>query len=859
MATGVYPPNIHIPPKPAHPPRFPGAADAGEVVDTAQAAKPVEDEFLRILRSRPVSEVNPYLWRWQQEALDTWRRSDARGVIEAVTGAGKTMLGITAAFEAFKNGIKTLVLVPTAELQSQWQRRLSETIPQALIGTLGNGRHDSLADCDILVSIINSAARSTLLAEHQQGLIIADECHRYAAPAFVKALSSRFEYRLGLTATYSRPDQAHSSELDPYFGGVVFRLWYDRALNDKVIAPFHLAFVGVSLNPDERAEYDQVTHTITKMGRALSVRLKLQGARGNIFFKKIHQLAGRENNHSPEAIMARRYMDAVARRQRVLSDSVAKQNLLTELAPVIWKSAGTLVFSETIDTSSAAGQTLAGVGIRTEVISSESKPQERRGALQRFALGHAKALCAPRILDEGIDVPEADLAIVVSASRQSRQIVQRLGRVIRRKHDGGPGRYVHLYAMDTIEDLKHGKADHLEPILEPAARTGYFQEHQVRELRRFLLVEPEVPSQIPPEAIGTPAQSTETTEEAPAPETSSSTDAEIVLRIEIDEADDDDPVPERLRDTPISDDPVRQYLEQIGEPGLLTAEEEVELAKTIEAGLYAQHVLETQRFSARSELRALEWVVRDGIRARERFIACNLRLVVSIAKRYVTPNLKLDFLDIIQEGNLGLVRAVEKFDFTQGHKFSTYATWWIRQAITRAIADTARTIRLPVHVVEDLNKWRRDPEQNKDLAEKAERILRLEPFPLERLLELDAVKGMFNDRRSLLDEYTQHSDQVLAGPELALLELERRQAVEDMVFLLPARDSEIIRRRHGWYTDEPETLDAIGRHFGVTRERIRQIEKKALTALTMYVQGDSAALLDYAQFTPRSTSKKKSV
>lgn len=853
MATGVYPPNIHIPPKPAHPPRFPGTADAGEVVDAAQAAKPVEDEFLRILRSRPVSEVNPHLWRWQQEALDTWRRSDARGVIEAVTGAGKTMLGITAAFEAFKNGIKTLVLVPTAELQSQWQRRLSETIPQALIGTLGNGRHDSLADCDILVSIINSAARRTLLAEHQQGLIIADECHRYAAPTFVKALSNRFEYRLGLTATYSRPDQAHSAELDPYFGGVVFRLWYDRALEDKVIAPFHLAFVGVSLTPIERSEYDKVTQTITKVGRALSVRLNLQSARGNVFFKKIQQLAGRENDHSPEAIMARRYMDAVARRQRVLSNSVAKQNLLTELAPVIRKSAGTLVFSETIDTSSAAGQTLSRAGIRTEVISSESKPLERRGALQRFALGNAKVLCAPRILDEGIDVPEADLAIVVSSSRQSRQIVQRLGRVIRRKQDDGPGKYVHLYAMNTIEDLKHGKADHLEPILEPAARTGHFHEHQVRDLRRFLLVEPAGPSDPPPGTTGTDVDSTEAAEGAPAPETPPSTDAEIVLRIEIGE-DGDNSLPERLQGTPIPEDPVRQYLEEIGEPGLLSAEEEIELAKMIEAGLYAQHVLETQRFSTRSEVRALEWVVRDGIRARERFIACNLRLVVSIAKRFSNPSLKLDFLDIIQEGNLGLVRAVEKFDFRQGNRFSTYATWWIRQAITRAIADTARTIRLPVHVVEKINTWRKDPEQNKELSEKVERILRLEPISLERFFEHDAFKGMFNDRRSLLDEYTLHSELVLQGPELAVLEHECRAAVQDLVFLLPARDSEIIRRRHGWYTDEPETLDAIGQRFGVTRERIRQIEKKAMTALSMFVEGDSSALLAYAQSAPRSRS-----
>ncbi|GAA4282751.1 hypothetical protein GCM10022261_02820 [Brevibacterium daeguense] len=892
MATRVYPPNIHIPPKPAHPPRFPPATDSGdstvnEIVLAAPEANSGKDEFLRILKSRPVSEVNPHLWQWQREALDTWHQSDARGVIEAVTGAGKTMLGVTAAFEAFKNGIKTLVLVPTTELQAQWQRRLSETIPQADIGTLGNGRHDGLADCDILVSIINSAARRTLLAEHQQGLLIADECHRYAAPTFFKALSRRFEYRLGLTATYARPDQAHTAELDPYFGGVVFRLWYDRALQDNVIAPFHLAFVGVSLNPEERSEYDQVTQTITKAGRALSVRLNLQGARGNAFFKKIQQLAGRENDHSPEAIMARRYMDAVARRQRVLSNSAAKQKLLAELAPVIKKSAGTLVFSETIGTSSEAGQTLARTGIPTEVISSESKPQERRGALQRFALGHAQALCAPRILDEGIDVPEADLAIVVSASRQSRQIVQRLGRVIRRKQDGGPGRYVHLYAMDTIEDLKQGKADHLEPILEPAARTGYFQEHQVRELRQFLLAEPESPAAEPqpaperlvltaderPPAGGDPSGASRSDipaegspaaapspaaliEDVPAPESPSLTPAEIVLLIDEDE---DDAPPERLRDTPVFDDPVKQYLEQIGEPGLLTAQEEVELAKMIEAGLYAQHVLNTQRFSTRSEVRELEWVVRDGIRARERFIACNLRLVVSIAKRYVSPSLKLDFLDIIQEGNLGLVRAVEKFDFKRGFKFSTYATWWIRQAITRAIADRSRTIRLPVHVTESLSKWRLDPEHNRDFAKEAERILRLEPFALDRLMELDTFKGMFNDGHSLLDECTERSDHVLPHPELAVLEHERRQAVEDLVYLLPHRDSEIVRRRHGWYTDEPETLDVIGQRFGVTRERIRQIESKAMTALAMFIEGDSSALLNYKQFHPRSKAKREKV
>src|SRR5699024_3825945 len=185
-----------------------GTASVDKVIEEPSASP---DHFINIVSSRPSSEVNPHLWAWQAEVLDAWHQAGCRGVVEAVTGAGKTMIGITAAFEAFRQGIKVLVLVPTAELQTQWQQRLIDALPQADVGTLGNGRRDSLNSCDILVAIINSATRAALLSEQSQGMLIADECHRYAAKTFAKALRSEFSYRLGLTATYQRPDNANAA------------------------------------------------------------------------------------------------------------------------------------------------------------------------------------------------------------------------------------------------------------------------------------------------------------------------------------------------------------------------------------------------------------------------------------------------------------------------------------------------------------------------------------------------------------------------------------------------------------------------------------------------------------------------
>lgn len=810
------------------------------------------DPFVATVSSCSSSEVNPYLWEWQAESLDAWHQADCRGVIEAVTGSGKTMIGITAAFEAFRQGIKVLVLVPTAELQAQWQRRLLETLPQAAVGTLGNGRHDSLGGCDVLVAIINSATRESLLNVHSEGLLIADECHRYAAPTFANALHANFKYRLGLTATYRRPDNADAEVLDPYFGGVVFQLWYDRALSDGVIAEFDVAFVGVKLTDAERAEYQAASASVSKLGMSLKTKLELQHAPYERFARAVQRLAARKNDQSPVAFMARKYLEAVVNRQKVLTNAKHKLEVLKGIAPVIAESRGTIVFSQTVDSSTRATDVLMSKGIETRAVSSESKPYERRGALQLFASGIAKALCAPRILDEGIDVPDSDLAVVLSGSKQPRQTVQRLGRVIRRKKDGRHGRFVVLFATNTIEDEERNWDQQFGSMLPHARRIAEFHETQQRELRRFLRGSPDDrPNADDADTVGspTPAQllipfepsgSENASDGVVTPEIPRNTprnQSSVVLL-----KDEDDEPLEQLSWLPETDDLVRVYLNQIAQYSLLSAEQEVECAMRIEAGLFAKYLHGRGKYSTRRERHDLEGVVADGDEAFDQMVCANLRLVVSVAKRY--SGRKMAFLDLIQEGNLGLVRAVQKFDYTKGNKFSTYAMWWIRQSITRGLADFSNTIRLPVHVVETLPDYLtcNATEESKAACSHdhslAESALRMQPLSLESYLEMQ-WSTHYRDSISTIDDRIIDPGMFTDHPEQVLLETEWVAKVNHLVDTLPEREAEIIRRRFGWYDDEPQTLDLIGQHFNVTRERIRQLEKKSLEHLREIVEASA--------------------
>ena len=287
-----------------------------------------------------------------------------------------------------------------------------------------------------------------------------------------------------------------------------------------------------------------------------------------------------------------------------------------------------------------------------------------------------------------------------------------------------------------------------------------------------------------------------------------------------------------------TNDPVRMYLKEIGRVSLLTAQEEVSLAKRIEAGLIAEEKLEKNRKLSDDESFELRYIRRDGAQAKRHLVEANLRLVVSIAKRYVGRGMA--FLDLIQEGNLGLIRAVEKFDYSKGFKFSTYATWWIRQAITRAIADQARTIRIPVHMVETINKLVRIQRQllqdlgREPTAEEIAEQMELSPKKVREIqkisqepVSLETPVGEEED--SNLGDFIEDADAPVPL-ERASFRLLQEQ-LESVLHTLSEREKEVIRLRFGLVDGQPRTLEDVGKKFGVTRERIRQIESKTLSKL----------------------------
>lgn len=306
----------------------------------------------------------------------------------------------------------------------------------------------------------------------------------------------------------------------------------------------------------------------------------------------------------------------------------------------------------------------------------------------------------------------------------------------------------------------------------------------------------------------------------------------------------------------LTGDPVRMYLKEIGKVDLLTASEEVDLAMKIEAGLEATEKLEVADAGAleltRAEMRRLTRIENVGLEAKQALISANLRLVVSIAKRYVGRGML--FLDLIQEGNLGLIRAVEKFDYQKGFKFSTYATWWIRQAITRAIADQARTIRIPVHMVETINKLvrvqrqllqdlGRDPTPEEIGAEmdmSADRVREIQKISQEPV-SLETPIGEEED--SQLGDFIEDS-QAIVPPDAASFSMLQEQLTQ-VLDSLADRERKVIELRFGLVDGHPRTLEEVGREFGVTRERIRQIESKTLAKLRH--PSRSSKLKDYIE------------
>src|ERR1700750_414471 len=285
-------------------------------------------------------------------------------------------------------------------------------------------------------------------------------------------------------------------------------------------------------------------------------------------------------------------------------------------------------------------------------------------------------------------------------------------------------------------------------------------------------------------------------------------------------------------------DLVRVYLNGIGKTALLNAADEVELAKRIEAGLYAEHLLATRKRLGENRKRDLAAVVRDGQAARRHLLEANLRLVVSLAKRYTGRGMPL--LDLIQEGNLGLIRAVEKFDYTKGFKFSTYATWWIRQAITRGMAEQARTIRLAVHLVEQVNKLARI---RRDLHQKLGRDATHEELAAESGIAEERIADLLDHARdpvsldmpvgaeeeAPLGDFIEDGES--ADAETTVISHLLHDDLRRVLATLEEREQNVIRMRYGLDDGQPRTLDQIGRRFGLSRERVRQIEREVMAKL----------------------------
>ena len=302
--------------------------------------------------------------------------------------------------------------------------------------------------------------------------------------------------------------------------------------------------------------------------------------------------------------------------------------------------------------------------------------------------------------------------------------------------------------------------------------------------------------------------------------------------------DDDDAPAQRVIAPGATADPVKDYLKQIGKVSLLNAEQEVDLAMRIEAGLYAEHKLKDNPDMDAQLKKELRWVIHDGRRAKNHLLEANLRLVVSLAKRYTGRGML--FLDLIQEGNLGLIRAVEKFDYSKGFKFSTYATWWIRQAITRAMADQARTIRIPVHMVEVINKLARvqrqmlqdlgrepTPEElAKELDMTPEKVIEVQKYGREPI-SLHTTLG--EDGDSEFGDLIEDSEAVVPADAVSFTLLQEQ--LHSVLDTLSEREAGVVAMRFGMTDGQPKTLDEIGKVYGVTRERIRQIESKTMSKL----------------------------
>lgn len=429
---------------------------------------------------RSVAEFPP-LYALQEEALEAWRGASWRGIVEAVTGSGKTRIGVEAIREAMEDGRKSLVLVPRRELQEQWYNQISLLLDTSVtVGLRGNGYSQSLNDCDVLISVVNSA-RETLKVP-KGALLIADECHNYASGKNLRALKQDFDRRLGLTATLERTDGKHVSLVE-YFGEICFRIDYIQALTDGIISPFSIALIGFPMNSEDLTRYEEADREVARCFAVLVASGRVDTTSFALMMRDVEAMS---RGPYEIRIAAQRFQHALRERRQVLAESTTKIAGIEELAGTIRLARRTLVFTGTIDAAQDVAERLCRRGIPSAAVHSELPAVERVNRIGWFREDRLKALVAPMLLDEGVDVPEADLAIIVSAGASRRRMIQRLGRVLRRK-EGRTARLAVLYLQETVEDPTRGAHEgFLQEVLDVADDLAMFRGDQLREANVFL-------------------------------------------------------------------------------------------------------------------------------------------------------------------------------------------------------------------------------------------------------------------------------------------------------------------------------------------------------------------------------------
>lgn len=476
------------------PKALPGTQQNSEAKTSKQIAKIEEENALEVSAAESISESDwafiqesssykgPSLRSWQVEALDAWEHNSAAGVVEAITGTGKSMVAIAAMHQTLKQGGNCLVLVPTSGLLEQWFRQVNQYLPNARVGKLTSGHESDFNSSDVIIATVQTASRRQP-QPRSHGLLVADEVHRLGAQNFSKALNESYPRRLGLSATYERQnDDGVSRFLEPYFGSVIYAYGYKQALADQVVAPFHLGMVGTDFTPYEREKY-QVAEDQCRKARTYLVQQCDYPEEWALFFAYV-QANLKRGYKDKEFFQCAKYIEGFSTKRTLLAEASAKEKFLGEISPAFNEDSKALVFTETKESAYRVAHILSKSSV-ARPLTGDSPGEERERVLRDFGAGKIHVVCAPRILDEGIDVPEAEWAIIVAASRSKRQMIQRMGRVIRLKADGRPAKILLTYINDSSEDPNYGGHEaFLEEVREPASSVTYFEEdmpHQVQE------------------------------------------------------------------------------------------------------------------------------------------------------------------------------------------------------------------------------------------------------------------------------------------------------------------------------------------------------------------------------------------